>query len=133
VKSVEPRIATFEKDSNRQTLTVSAQRIDDILDAGPNEPPTVRLKGRLQWITLPQVWKFFPEPPPVNDPGGLGFGKERPRDDPGVPLPVQSRCVWSNLARIATRLSDGYEVFYDEDGKHLCSVGQILLVKPPGR
>ncbi len=132
VKSVESRVVTFEKDSNRQTLTVPAQRIDDLLGAGPNELPTVLLKGRLQWITLPEVWRFIPEQPPSNDPAGLGFGKERPRNNPGVASPLDSRCIWSKPDNVAMRLREGYEVFYDEDGKHLCSVGQILLVRPFG-
>jgi hypothetical protein len=130
IKSVQPGVITLEKGSNRQTLTVPAQRIEDLLIAGQSESPTLLLNGRLQWITLPAVWRFFPERPASNDPGGVGFGKETARNNPGVPSPLDTRCVWTNSGNIATRLHDGYEVFYDEDGKHLCSVGQILLVRP---
>jgi hypothetical protein len=131
VKNVESGVVTFEKDSNRQSFTVPAQRIEDILGAAPQEPPTVLLNGRLQWITLPEIWRFFPEKPAPSDALGLGFGKERPRGDPGLPPQLQSLCAWSLPANLAARLRDGYSVFYDEDGKHLCSTGQILLV-PPG-
>ena len=129
VKSVESGIVTFGKASNGQALTVPAQRIDDILIVGQSEPPTVLLSGRLQWITLPEVWRFFPDPPPTNDSAGLGFGKETARNNPGVAPALAARCVWSSPANVADRLRDGYEVLYDEDGKHLCAVGQILLVK----
>jgi hypothetical protein len=125
VKSVESGIVTLEKDSNRQTLTVPAQRVEDVMHAEPPELPTVLLNGRLQWITPPEVWHFFPEKPPSHDESGLGFGKERSRADPGVQVP----CVWKLQTNIAARLAEGYSVFYDEDGKYICSDGQVLLVK----
>src|ERR1039458_32960 len=127
VKNVESGVVTFEKDSNRQSLNVPAQRIEALLGAAPQELPTVLLDGRLQWITLPEVWRFFPEQPVPTDSSGLGFGKERPRNDPGLPPQLQSLCAWSLPANIAARLREGYSVFYDEDGKYLCSTGQLQL------
>ena len=129
VKAVESGVITFEKYSNRQDLAVPAQRIEDLLSGGPGESPTVLLNGRLQWITMPPVWRFFPDKPPPNDTTGLGFGKERPRNDPGVSAQVRSCCGWSLPANIAARLREGCEVFYDEDGKYLSSAGQVLLFK----
>ena len=129
LKSVDAGVVTFEKDSNRQTFTVPVQRIEDVLGAALNEPPTVLLNGRLQWITNPEVWRFFPEKAAPDDSAGLGFGKERPRDDPGVSALLQTCCAWSLPANIAKRLREGYAVFYDEDGKYLCSAGQVLLVR----
>jgi hypothetical protein len=127
---VESGVVMFEKESNRQTLTVPAQRIEDVLGAAPDEAPTVILNGRLQWVTVAELWNFFPEKPAPNDSAGLGFGKERPRDNPGVPAHLQSRCGWSLQANVPARLQEGCAVFYDEDGKYLCSTGQILLVRP---
>jgi hypothetical protein len=87
------------------------------------------LNGRLQWITIREVWRFFPERPLPGDTAGLGFGKERPRADPGVPPQIASHCGWSLPANIPARLRDGCAVFYDEDGKHLAAAGQVLLVR----
>ena len=67
----------------------------------------------------------MPEKPLANDLSELGFGKERPRDNPSVPR----QCVWTLQTRLAARLADGYGVFYDEDGKYICSAGQVLLIK----
>jgi len=131
VKSVDPGVVTLEKDSNRQTLTVPVQRIEDVLAGGPSEAPTLLLNGRLQWITVPEVWRYFPEKPLTGDIAGLGFGKEGPRNDPGVPQHVASRCSWSLPANIAARLREGRAVFYDEDGKYITAAGQVLLVRPP--
>jgi hypothetical protein len=69
VKGIEPGIVTFQKDSNRQSLTVPAHRIGDVLGGGPHERPRVLLNGRLQWITVPEVWRFFSEKPAPNDTG----------------------------------------------------------------
>jgi hypothetical protein len=126
VKSVESGIVTLEKDSTRQTLTVPAQRVEDVMHAEPPELPTVLLNGRLQWITIPEVWRFFPEKPIPSDLSELGFGKERPRDNPGVPI----QCGWVLQTRLAARLGEGYEVFYDEDGKYIRSAGQVLVIRP---
>jgi len=125
VKSVESGIVTLEKDSNRQTLTVPAHRVEDVMHAEPPELPTVLLNGRLQWITIPEVWRFIPEKPLPNDLHGLGFGKERPRDNPGVPI----QCGWIQQTRLAARLGEGYAVFYDEDGKYIRSAGQVLVIR----
>jgi len=129
VKSVESGIVTVEKDSNRQTLIVPSQRVEDVMHAEPPELPTVLLNGRLQWITIPEVWRFFPEKPLPNDLSELGFGKERPRDNPGVPQQVRELCGWVLQTNLAARLGEGRAVFYDEDGKYICSAGQVLVVK----
>jgi hypothetical protein len=129
LKSVDPGVVTLEKDSNRQTLTVPSQRIEDVLAGGVDEIPTVVLNGRLQWITVPEIWRFFPEKPLPNDTAGLGFGKERPRNDPGVPPHIAPHCGWSLPHNIAARLREGSAVFYDEDGRYLAAAGQILLVR----
>jgi len=39
VKNVESGVVTFEKDSKRQSFTVPAQRIEDLLGAAPQELP----------------------------------------------------------------------------------------------
>jgi hypothetical protein len=125
VKSVDGDIVFLEKDSNRESITVPAHRIEDVMHAEPPARPTVLLNGRLQWITIPGIWRFFPQKPLPSDLYGLGFGKERPRDNPGVPI----QCGWVLQARLAARLGEGYAVFYDEDGKHICSAGQVLVIR----
>jgi len=130
VKSLDAGVVTIEKDSNRQTLTVPVQRIEDVLVGGPHEAPTLLLNGRLQWITVPQVWRFFPEKPLPGDPAGLGFAKERARNNPGVPPQIAPCVGWSLPQNLSARLAEGSAVFYDEDGKYITSAGQILLMRP---
>ncbi|HPT28268.1 MAG TPA: hypothetical protein PLZ95_17755, partial [Bryobacteraceae bacterium] len=53
--------------SNSQEVTIPAPRIEDVLDNGADAEPTIVLNGRLQYLTLPRVWRFFPEKPPEDD------------------------------------------------------------------
>jgi hypothetical protein len=132
VRSVDAGVVTLEKESNRQSVTVPLHRIEDILPGSHDGLPTLLLNGRLQWITAPQVWRFFPEKPLPGDPVGLGFPKERARDNPGVPTTIAPFVGWSLPQNVAARRAEGREVFYDEDGKYLTSAGQILLVRMGG-
>lgn len=129
VKSVEAGVVMLEKDSNHQSLTVPVQRIEDVLGGGPDELPTLLLNGRLQWITVPEVWRFFPEKPSSGDVTGLGFGKERARKDPGVPPGIAQRVSWTLHRNLHERLAEGRAIFYDEDGKYITSDGQVLIVR----
>jgi hypothetical protein len=129
VRSVESGVVTLEKDSNQQTLTVPAQRVEDVLAGGSEETPMLLLNGRLQWITVPGIWRFFPEKPLPGDAARLGFAKERARNDPGVPPQIAARCGWSLPVHVHSHLAEGRAVFYDEDGNYITSAGQILLVR----
>jgi Domain of unknown function (DUF4062) len=130
VKSVDAGVVTLEKDSNRQSLTVPVQRIEDVLAGAPDEVPRLLLNGRLQWITVPEVWRFFPEKPLPGDAAGLGFAKERARNNPGVPPQIAARVRWTLPENYSARVAEGSAVFYDEDGKYITSAGQILMVQP---
>ena len=130
VKSVESGVVTLNKGSNGQTLTVPVQRIEDVLAGGPDEAPTLLLNGRLQWITVPEVWRYFPEKPLPGDAAGLGFAKERARNNPGVPAQFAPHVGWTLPKNLSARVADGRAVFYDEDGKYITAAGQVLIVRP---
>jgi pyrimidine deaminase RibD-like protein len=64
-----------KKLSSSQEVGIPIGRVTEILWADVNDPPTLMLNGRLQWITIPNEWKFFPEPPPASDEGCLGYAR----------------------------------------------------------
>jgi hypothetical protein len=131
ILSVDPDIITLRKESSHQAVTLPASRIEDILPAAPNESPILLLRGRLQWITIPEVWRFFPEAPRSDDHMGLGFPKEHPFQDPELPKALNSHGYagrWSNAENVAKRLMEGQQPFYGEDGKYLTSNGMVFLV-----
>ena len=129
VSSVDAGTVVFEKGSNKQRVAIPAQRIEDVLVHGDGHDPVVILDGRLQWVTLPSEWRFFPQKPPVPDPLSIGPGKAVQRDladfppfaNPGYSL------RWMNPANVP-----GAEVFFDENGFHWTNGGQILTCVKPG-
>lgn len=139
VRSVEPSSVVFEKQSSSQSVTVPAGRITEILSHEDSEPASVILNGRLQWHTVSEQWRFLLESPDQTDGLMLGLGKQSGLRDPalaalGDRLARRARQLsWSLRSKLPARLSMGYEVFYDEDGRYLYSLGhdgQILVVKP---
>ena len=91
----------FEKDSNRETITIPIQRIEDVLDMGENTAPDVLLNGWLQWLTLPKSWRFLPDKPSAEDLAGIGFGKAHPQNDAELGSLLASHgyhCGWSSPA-----------------------------------
>jgi hypothetical protein len=113
VESVNARTVVFHK-SNGQILAIPAQRIDEVLESGDGGIPLVLVKGRLQWTSLREIWQFFPDSPPPNDPPGIGYAKQHSSSDEALNQQL-GQCayetVFSNREQIANRRSDGWEVF----------------------
>jgi hypothetical protein len=129
----------LKKESSPQQVTIPLQRVAEILRTGLNAPPTVMLDGRLQWLTLPQKWQFFPEAPDQADGFRLGVPKASSLKDPDVNLLSQQlaalgmRLSWSRLDMLAERLNaKTHKVFYDTDGRYFRQRGpdieSVLLV-----
>jgi len=140
VREVQSHMVVLEKKSSNQIVGVPLQRVAEILDQGSNEPPLVRIQGRLQWLTLKREWKFFPESPSEGDPLHLGVSKPMA---PGKPVPdeidQQIKAAGKSILRarcdmIVDRLAaKTHEVFYDDDGYYLRHNGpdtdSVLLIK----
>jgi hypothetical protein len=118
IVSKEAGVVTLEKQSNRQTLTIPEQRIEDYFPES-DKKACLMLNGRLQWITLPELWRFFPEKPPSSDPYRLGFPKAGNVPEQ-LKYDLQSRgyaAAWARLQDLGGAFDQGYQVFYDEDGR----------------
>jgi hypothetical protein len=103
VTKVDSASVAFEKDSNRETITIPIQRVEDVLDVGDSAPPTVLLNGRLQWLSLLQSWRFLPDKPAADDLAGIGLGKNHPQDDATLGSLLASHgyhCGWSSAANL---------------------------------
>ena len=122
---------TFHKDSNLQDVHVPAQRIEDVLEAGPRELPTVLVNGRLQWLTISEVWKFFSEKPALGDRTGIGFGKLSRLNDVELTQKLGGRALrWFVTPDAPLLFRDGWEIFYDDDGSYLTAGPAILFIGP---
>jgi hypothetical protein len=126
VEEVNPAHVVFQQ-GGMANVTVPAERIAQVLDAGPHASPIVHVGGRLQWITARKNWYFHLEKTPEEDPFSIGIGKEVPRqpilssETQNLLRPNPLTFAWSNPENLA-----GREVFFDEDGKHLKNGRQIL-------
>ncbi|MGD1209824.1 MAG: toll/interleukin-1 receptor domain-containing protein [Candidatus Acidiferrales bacterium] len=116
VERIESDVLVLRKSSGHQ-VQVSVSRIDDVIPGSPGYPPTLLLKGRLQFITE-RGWDFFTDGP---TPGSeLGFPKIATMQDPRV-NEVMSRLrgwkfYWATEDKLPVYLAGGWEVFYDGDG-----------------
>jgi hypothetical protein len=128
VSAVEATTVVFHKGSNRQDVIVPRERIDDVLEAGSDEPALVHLNGRLQWLTLQERWRFFPERPPSNDLLCAGLGKQVAFEGQFANQMFAQlrsagyRARWSRLDRAPEA-----NIFFDEDGRHVTNGSQILV------
>ena len=119
-----------KKLSSSQEVGIPIGRVTEILWADVNDPPTLMLNGRLQWITIPNEWKFFPEPPPASDEGCLGYARSvGGLQDPyatSVGVQLQQRSYEAHWFRkenlpVCGGASDGrgWQLFFGEDGRYL--------------
>lgn len=133
IEDVTSTAVKLHKISNKQEVTIPSPRVEDVLDNGANAEPTIVLNGRLQYVTLRQVWQFFPEKPPANDPFGIGFGATQPPSDHTIDARIAELGLvraFALPANIPDRIQDGADVFFDDQGRHRVWGEQILLVRP---
>jgi hypothetical protein len=132
IADVNSDLLVLNKSGTGAQVTIPVPRVYELLNMGLGDAPLVGIDGRLQWITIRREWIFFPERPNPNDALHLGVPKEVDRRH--SPLSALSQggyvFVWSRRDLLAGRMSDGtHEVFYDDDGHYLQSVGQVLMVR----
>jgi hypothetical protein len=135
VTEVTTDAVSLYKLSIRQYVAIPRSRIADVLVIDQHEPPKLLLEGRLQWITIPQVWQFFPEEPPSPDPYRLGFGQVSALNGPTVDALYASlrsagwEPVWPRASRVAEIVAEGGGVYYGEDGHFLFADDLVLCVR----
>ncbi len=132
IEDVQADALILDKSGSGERVTIPRGRVVEILKLGANEAPLVRIEGRLQWLTLRREWHFCHDGPERNDPFHLGVAREVGRDCPLVTtLNQQSYPVsWSRRDLLAGRITARtHEVFYDDDGYYLQSVGAVLIVR----
>ena len=118
VRNANGDMLELHKDGSCQKTWIPMRRVTFIA-AAPHEIPYLQLDGRLQWLTLAQSWRFFPESPLPHDELGLGRSSD---DHDLVIAKLQSRgdqIRFADRGKIASHMSNGYEVVYDDQGFYL--------------
>lgn len=125
-----PECYRLEKVTNANRFLIPKAKVRHTLPG--DDVPTLELDGRLQWLTIPERWRYFPEPI-IND-QEFGNFKRSFIGDPAVAKLESNlasrgrRVTWVALNRVAEFLSQGSEVFYDDDGLALVAGGELILV-----
>jgi hypothetical protein len=103
---------------------------------GDQQVPLILLDGRLQWISTTQRWKFLPETPSSDSAGEHGLSKNVDFQYPqreGITNRFTVR--WFREDHLQRFLGQGWNVFYDHDGRYLRVSGpdidQVLLSQRP--
>ncbi len=123
VQEVEGEIVALTKATNNQTVEIPLARIAEVIPGTPSEAPSLVLSGRLQLHSLAEQWKFRPESFPPDSDFGLGrvSGPEEAMRR-GIYKTLDAKRIqycWDWSHHISDRLTNGWEVFYDEDGRYL--------------
>ena len=129
----------LEKHGTGHSVAIPKSRVADLLVTGDDEPPTLILEGRLQWITLQEKWRFFPEKPPTDDPYRLGVRRASrlrgTRADAISDLLKNGgwEPAWKRTENIDEFVARGGEVYYNDDGHFLFDGNLVLCVKRPSK
>jgi hypothetical protein len=116
-------VLTVEKESTDEELSIPVSRISDTLfHDSKGETPVLVLDGRLQWLSMIQRWRFFPEKPGADSP--LGFSKPSGTSDPSVArlcAELQRKGYtmgWAAEVEIPGKQNGAFQVVYDDDGHY---------------
>lgn len=122
VEAVTATSVQLKMRSGHESFELPPSRIAEILSHETNEPPTLVLNGRLQWLTMPEKWKFFPEPLASDEHRLWGFGKPSSIQDRRVKEITNAMkyrgfgMAWCAESNLGSRLGITLEIVYDDDG-----------------
>jgi hypothetical protein len=124
----------FHKEGSGCTIEIPTSFIEKDHRFSGSTPGLVQLAGRLQWISVSQRWRLFPEKPEAGPHGEHGFSRYVDFDYPRR-MGYAGGFAWCREDRLAQCLSQGRRLFYTEDGKYLRVSGpdidQILISDRP--
>lgn len=120
VRAADEKVARLEK--GNQDVVIPITGISEIMWQGEIVPPTLKLNGRLQWLTAQKAWQFFPQAPATDAERQFGFFKAVGRQTPRV-IDVCKflqglgyELHWFNEQQLVNQLGNGWEIVYDTDG-----------------
>ena len=104
-----------------QHVHIPLSRIVEVLSSTPPDVQTLVARGRIQWLTPLEEWKFFPEEPTTQEERTLGFPKQSSDRDTraatvaGLMTSKGAHVGFINQNRLAEYLSNSGEIIYDAD------------------
>jgi hypothetical protein len=99
---------------------------------------TLKLNGRLQWITGEERWQFLDDPLSESHRElGLPKGASLQKDPRAQAIqdklsPKGYQFYWTTLRNLAKHTTAGWQIVYDYDGCYFNAGEHVLICKPPG-
>jgi len=130
LRSADRDLIVVAKLSSEQEVDIPTSRVEEVLLVGSpvdSEKAIIHLNGRLQWVSADGRWTFHDEKPDPHRP--LGMAKTSHHTGPHV-LGLQKRLEqlgyivhWTREDNLPSKMVEGWEVVYDDDGRYLESPG----------
>ncbi len=108
---------TLRSNTDQTEVRIPLARVKELL---PNGYKTLVVEGRLQWISRPRRWQFFPEIPKTD----FGVPKTSSPEDPRILTFKKTfeeegfRVYWRRLGAVGESLGRGWQIIYDDDGRY---------------
>jgi len=128
VRSVDELRVEIQKLSSGDNIAIPTASIVKVLWAAHNQPPTLKLSGRLQKLTVSNEWQYFDDTPQNDLERQFGFSKNTVYGDRRVQEVTQiltsMGCTlhWINASGIGSAMASGYEIIYDNDGRYFTTI-----------
>lgn len=119
IKEVTREIIKVDKPSSGHEIVIPRNAVEKIQSWGEFQPPWLMLSGRLQWRTRSRTWIFLPEQPPFGPEGQYGSWKSVWMFGLGTEITEAIKgleTTWALEQKLPRLLSEGWTIFYDEDG-----------------
>jgi hypothetical protein len=136
VQGVEADFVDVKRTNSHHQVRIPASAIAKVHVFGDEQPSLVLLDGRLQWVTLTQRWEFLPDAPRAGPAPEYGLSKPVDFRYPRLSGITDRFAVrWFREDAVPRFLGQGWNIFYDGDGRYLRSSGPdidlILLSQQP--
>ncbi len=121
---------SFCIENNGATVDIPKSFIEKIHTMGDNQAALIELNGRLQWVSAKHRWIAFSDKP-----DNYGIGRDVHMGYQASRAVAKGRLVWGRTDLLPQYLSQGWHIFYDENGRYLRlpgpGVSQILICEQP--
>jgi hypothetical protein len=122
IEHIDERNLTVHLHSTRESIDIPIGRVIEVLYSGKRELPILVLRGRVQWITTIQRWRFRPEEADLDS--LLGIHMDTTTNDPrALTITEQLRKQnfepgWAYEHEVPGKINAAYQPVYDDDGRY---------------
>jgi hypothetical protein len=140
IEQIDEKSLTVHLHSTRESIDIPVRRVVEVLYSGDREHPILVLKGRIQWISRIQRWRFRQEEPGSDS--LLGIHKDTTQSDPTAEEICEHlrrqdfQPGWVYEHEVPGRINVAFQPVYDDEGRYFRVLDRphnlVLIVQRPG-